>query len=220
MASSETEVSARSTSSSVTPAHERPTWRGWMHAVAFVVAIPAGILLILSAAIYMASLLLGFGTSAAYHRLAKSERSQRIMQRMDHSMIFVLIAGSYTPICLLGLPRAWGIPLLCIVWVGAFFGVAVKQFAFEKWAWLEYVLYPLLGWIVVFAAPALVHQLTTPELVLLISGGLLYTVGIPVLVFEKPDPWPTTFGYHEIWHSFTVAAALCHFAVVLLLVTG
>jgi hemolysin III len=229
MAASNTEVRERSSSSSFTPAHERPTWRGWMHAVAFVVAIPAGILLILSAnhasarvaaAIYMASLLLGFGTSAAYHRLAKRERTQQIMQRMDHSMIFVLIAGSYTPICLLGLPTAWGIPLLCVVWAGAFLGIAVKQFAFERWKWVEYTLYPLLGWIVVFAAPVLVHQLTTPELVLLVSGGLLYTVGIPVLVFEKPDPWPDTFGYHEIWHSFTVAAALCHFTVVLLLVTG
>ena len=214
-------------SSSVTPAHERPTWRGWMHVVAFVLTIPGGILLIVlaksaeatvAAAIYMASLLLGFGTSAGYHRLARKERTQQLMQRLDHSMIFVLIAGSYTPICLLGLPPAWGIPLLCIVWVGALAGVLVKQLAFEKLKVLEYALYPILGWIVVVAAPVLLDGLTTTELSLLVAGGLLYTVGIPVLVLEKPDPWPQTFGYHEIWHTFTVAAAGCHFATITLLV--
>ncbi|MCB0981122.1 MAG: hemolysin III family protein, partial [Ilumatobacter sp.] len=84
----------------------------------------------------------------------------------------------------------------------------------------EYALYPLLGWIVVVAAPVLYDRLTTAQLVLLVAGGLLYTVGIPVLVRERPDPWPRTFGYHEIWHGFTVAAGACHFAVVALLVTA
>jgi len=214
-------------SSAVTPAHERPTWRGWMHVVAFVLAIPGGILLIVlarsasatvGASIYMAALLLGFGTSAGYHRLARRERTQQLMQRLDHSMIFVLIAGSYTPICLLGLPPAWGIPILCVVWVGAITGVVLKQVAFERMKWLEYALYPILGWIVVVATPALFEGLTTTELSLLLAGGLLYTVGIPVLVRERPDPWPNTFGYHEIWHTFTVAAAGCHFATITLLV--
>jgi hemolysin III len=214
-------------SSSLTPADERPSWRGWMHVAAFVLAIPGGILLIVmaksasatvGAAIYMAALLLGFGTSAGYHRLARKERTQALMQRLDHSMIFVLIAGSYTPICLLGLPTAWGIPLLCVVWAGAITGVVLKQVAFDKLQWLEYALYPILGWIVVIAMPALFDGLTTTELSLLFAGGLLYTVGIPVLVREKPDPWPNTFGYHEIWHTFTVAAAACHFATIILLV--
>ena len=198
-----------------------------MHVVAFLLAIPGGILLIVmarsaeatvAAAIYTASLLLGFGTSAGYHRLARSERTQQLMQRLDHSMIFVLIAGSYTPICLLGLPPAWGIPLLCVIWAGALTGVLVKQFAFERFRVLEIALYPILGWIVVIAAPVLLDGLTTTELSLLVAGGLLYTVGIPVLVLEKPDPWPKTFGYHEIWHTFTVAAAGCHFATITLLV--
>ncbi len=215
------------TSSSVTPADERPSWRGWMHTAMFFLAIPGGILLIVMArstsatvvaSIYMASLLLGFGTSAGYHRLARKERTQQLMQRLDHSMIFVLIAGSYTPICLLGLPPAWGIPILCVVWVGALAGVLIKQFAFERLKVLEYALYPILGWVVVVAAPALLDGLTATELSLLVAGGLLYTVGIPVLVLEKPDPWPRTFGYHEIWHTFTVAAAGCHFATITLLV--
>jgi hemolysin III len=198
-----------------------------MHTVMFFLAIPGGILLIIvgrsaeakvGASIYMASLLLGFGTSAGYHRLARSERTQEVMQRLDHSMIFVLIAGSYTPICLLGLPPAWGIPILCVAWGGAALGIVLKQVAFEKLKVLEYALYPILGWIVVVAMPALFDGLTTTELSLLFAGGLLYTVGIPVLVLEKPDPWPRTFGYHEIWHTFTVAAAACHFATITLLV--
>jgi hemolysin III len=198
-----------------------------MHTVMFFLAIPGGILLIIvgrsaeakvGASIYMASLLLGFGTSAGYHRLARSERTQGVMQRLDHSMIFVLIAGSYTPICLLGLPPAWGIPILCVAWGGAVLGIVLKQVAFEKLKVLEYALYPILGWIVVVAMPALFDGLTTTELALLFAGGLLYTVGIPVLVLEKPDPWPRTFGYHEIWHTFTVAAAACHFATITLLV--
>ncbi len=216
-------------SSSITLAEERPTWRGWLHVVAFVVSIPAGVLLILAAdrpsarvaaSIYAASLLLGFGTSAAYHRLARRERTQQIMQRLDHSMIFVLIAGSYTPVCLLGLPAAWGIPLLCVVWTFAAVGIVIKQFAFEKLKVLEYALYPILGWILVVAAPALLRSMTATELSFLLAGGLLYTVGIPVLVRGRPNPWPRTFGYHEIWHGFTVAAGVCHFTTMGLLVAG
>jgi len=200
-----------------------------MHVAAFVLSIPGGILLILSAdhpsatvaaAIYMAALLLGFGTSAGYHRLARSPRTQAIMQRLDHSMIFVLIAGSYTPVCLLGLPASWGIPLLCVVWTGALIGVLVKQFAFERFKILEYSLYPLLGWLLVVATPVLLRNMTPLELSLLLAGGLLYTIGIPVLVRERPNPWPKTFGYHEIWHGFTVAAGACHFVTVGLLVRG
>jgi hemolysin III len=200
-----------------------------MHVVAFLLAIPGGLLLILNASgasarvaasIYAASLLLGFGTSAGYHRLAKRPRTQAIMQRLDHSMIFVLIAGSYTPVCLLGLPSAWGIPLLCVVWAGALAGVLIKQFAFERFKVLEYSLYPILGWALVIATPALLTSMTALELSLLLAGGLLYTVGIPVLVRERPDPWPRTFGYHEIWHTFTVAAGACHFATIGLLVRG
>ena len=216
-------------SSSITPAEERPTWRGWLHVGAFVLSIPAGVLLILAAdhasarvaaSIYAASLLLGFGTPAGSHRLARRERTQAIMQRLDHSMIFVLIAGSYTPVCLLGLPTSWGIPLLCVVWSFAAVGILVKQFAFERFKVLEYSLYPILGWILVVAAPALLRNMTPVELSLLLAGGLLYTIGIPVLVRERPDPWPRTFGYHEIWHGFTVAAGACHFATMGLLVRG
>ena len=194
---------------------------------AFALAIPGGILLIaragtaaatVGASIYMAGLLLGFGTSAAYHRIARSERARRIMQRMDHSMIYVLIAATYTPFCLVALPPVWGIPILCVVWGGAIAGILMKQFAFQRMRFLQYALYPILGWAVVAAGPVLVHRLDGAELALLVAGGLLYTVGIPVLLVGRPDPWPRTFGYHEVWHGFTVAAGACHFAAVGLLI--
>ncbi len=200
-----------------------------MHVVAFVLAIPGGLLLIVqangsaataAACIYSVSLVLGFGTSAGYHRLARRERTQAFMQRLDHSMIFVLIAGSYTPICLLGLPTSWGIPLLCVVWVGAAVGIVLKQLAFERLRILEYALYPILGWIVVIATPQLMRGMSATALALLLAGGVLYTVGIPVLARERPNPWPRTFGYHEIWHTFTVAAGACHFVTIGLLVRG
>src|SRR4029079_10508463 len=143
---------------------------------------------------------------------------RRVMQRMDHSMIFVLIAGTYTPVCLLALPTAWGIPLMCAVWVVAALGVTMKLCAFGRFRFLQYGLYPMLGWSVIVAAPVLVHALTGPQLALLVAGGLLYTVDIPVLMVGRPDPWPRTFGYHEVWHTFTVAAGVCHFASIGLLI--
>jgi hemolysin III len=202
---------------------ERPLWRGRMHSWAFFACIPAGILLILVAdgatatiasAIYIATVLLAFGTSASYHRLATSLRARRIMQRLDHSTIYLLIAGTYVPLCLVALPPAWGIPLLVVVGVGATTGVVLKLVAFGKVSWLGNALYPLLGWGAVAAAPGLIRYLTPLQLILVASGGLAYTIGIPVLARRRPDPWPRTFGYHEIWHSFTVVAAGLHFAAV------
>ena len=205
----------------------RPSWRGWLHAAAFVAAIPAGIVLIVAAggatartavSIYVAGLLLGFGTSAAYHRLARSVRARRIMQRLDHSMIFVLIAATYTPLCLIALPWSWGIPVLVAVWAAAAVGIAIKLTAFDRLPRLGYAMYPIIGWAAVIAMPVMVTHLTAAQLALVIAGGLMYTLGLPVLITKRPNPWPTRFGYHEIWHVFTVVAGVCHFAAIGLLV--
>ena len=204
----------------------RPSWRGWLHAGAFAIAVPAGALLIVAsrsaaartgASIYVAGVLLGFGTSAAYHRLARGERSRRIMQRLDHSMIYVLIAASYTPICLVGLPLTWGIPVLAVVWAGALFGVVLRLAAFDRIPRIGHALYLILGWTAIVAAPVMVTHLTPTQLSLVIAGGVLYTVGMPVLITHWPNPWPSTFGYHEVWHACTVAAGVCHFAAISLL---
>ncbi len=206
----------------------RPSWRGWIHAVAAMLAVPGAVLLVatadhpmakFAATIYGLGIVLGFGTSACYHRLAWSDRSHKILRRMDHSMIFVLIAGTYTPVCLVALPKAWGIPLFVVVWTGAITGIVLKQVAFDRFRVVQHALYPMLGWAAVVSLPALVHSLSGPALALLLSGGLLYTFGIPVLARRRPDPWPRIFGYHEIWHAATVLAGVCHFVMIALVVT-
>ncbi len=206
----------------------RPAWRGRLHSWVFFACIPAGLVLILAAdgaiataaaSIYVGSLLVAFGTSASYHRLATSLRARRIMQRLDHAAIYILIAGTYVPMCLVALPPVWGIPLLVAVAIGAGTGIALKLFAFGRLPWLGYVLYPALGWGAVIAAPALVRHMTPLQLGLIAAGGLAYTIGIPVLARRRPDPWPKIFGYHEVWHGFTVVAAGLHFAAVAAVVT-
>ena len=155
-----------------------------------------------------------FGTSAAYHRLAKSYRARAIMQRLDHSMIYLLIAGTYVPICLVALPRAWGIPLLSVVGGLGLIGMVIKLTDIKRLSWLGYALYPIMGWCAVIAAPAIGTHLTPFQLALIAAGGIAYTVGFPVLLLRRPDPWPSVFGYHEVWHGFTVVAAVLHFGAV------
>ena len=208
---------------------ERPTWRGMFHTWAFWLAIPAGVLLILladqprsrtAAAIYVATLLLAFGTSSAYHRLAKSYRARKIMQRADHAMIYLLIAGTYVPICLVAMPLDWGITVMAIVGSMALLGIALKMLAFKSLQWVSYSLYLVMGWVAVVATPVLIHHLTPLQLALIVAGGVAYTVGVPILLLRRPDPWPAVFGYHEIWHGFTVLAAALHFGAVALVITA
>jgi hemolysin III len=203
----------------------KPRLRGRIHQVAFFVSIPAGIVLVLLAngpvptavaAIYAASLTAVFGSSAAYHRGVWSERARRWMRRLDHSMIFVLIAGSYTPISVLILDGTWEAVLLSLVWTGAAVGVTLKMVRPDGLSVTTAILYMSLGWLALIALPQLVQGMTTAEMVLMITGGLLYTAGAIVFASRKPDPRPDTFGYHEIWHAFMVVAATCHYAMVLL----
>lgn len=207
----------------------RPKWRGVLHSWAFWTTIPAGVLLIVFAehasgktasAVYVGALLAVFGTSAAYHRLANTYRARVVMQRLDHSMIYLLIAGSYVPICVVGLPRRWGIPLLCVVGGLAVVGVVVKLLAFDRLAWLSYSLYLVMGWCAVAAFPAILSNLSPLEVGLVVAGGLAYTSGVPVLLLRRPDPRPDVFGYHEVWHGFTVLAAALHFGGVASLVVA
>ncbi len=204
----------------------RPVWRGRVHLLAALIATPAALALFLAApgvlakvavTIYAMSLVGLFAVSASYHRLARTPTAVKWFRRADHSMIFVLIAGTYTPLCLLALPPAWGIPLLVVVWVAAIGGVIMKMTMLGKGpgsagSWL----YIVIGWAAVVAVPALVTSLDGLQLVLLAIGGLLYTVGAVVLGKRWPDPFPSVFGYHEVWHTMTVAAGSCHFAVVAL----
>jgi len=194
-----------------------------MHATAFFIAIPAGIALVTmaeravartAASIYVVSLLVMLGMSAAYHRLARTPSARRWMQRLDHAGIYVLIAGTYVPMTIVAMPLAWGIPVLSVIASAALVGIIVKLTGFARLQRLAYVLYPAMGWAVVIALPVLFDSLTGVQFSLVVAGGLVYTMGIPVLMFRRPDPWPRTFGYHEIWHLFVIVAAALHFAAV------
>jgi len=209
------------------PLLPKPRLRGRLHQVAFFVSIPAGIALVafargaearVGAAIFAASLTALYGVSAAYHRGQWSARALKVMRHLDHCMIFVLIAGSYTPVVLLALRPSWGISLLVVSWVGAAVGVVITVLRLERWPAVGFTMYLVLGWLAILAAPQLAASLTGVELTLLAVGGLLYTVGAITLATHRPNPSPTVFGYHEIWHTFVVSASASHFALVLLLV--
>jgi hemolysin III len=212
-----------------TVARLKPKWRGRIHELGFYVSIPAGILLVrvaqgttakVGAAIFAGTLTLLYGTSAAYHRGKWSPRAERVMKHLDHSMIFVLIAGSYTPLCLLALKPSWGIAILAIAWAIATVGIVLTITMLDRLHKTGMVMYIGLGWLAIIAAPQFAHSLSATELFLLVAGGVLYTVGAVLLATNWPDPNPAVFGYHEVWHSFVIAAGGCHFAAVLLLVRG
>jgi hemolysin III len=196
--------------------------------VAFFASLPAGAALVglartphaRAGALVFAVTLTGlYGVSAAYHRGKWSERALALMQRLDHSMVYLFIAGTYTPITLLALRPPWAAALLASVWAGAAVGVLVTVLRFERWNGAGFALYLVLGWLVIVAAPELVRALTSVQLLLVAVGGILYTVGAVVLGRRRPDPSPALFGYHEVWHTMVVGASACHFAVIALLVT-
>lgn len=210
------------------PIHDRPKpkLRGRLHQGAFFASIPLGLLLVLLAPtprariatlVYALTLTGLFGVSASYHLGDWSEEAYVRMRRLDHSMIFVLIAGTYTPFCLLVLHGTLALVVLIAVWAGAAVGIATKLYRVDLHV-LSGFMYIVLGWLAIVSLPALLRGLDGPETVLMILGGLLYTFGALILALNKPNPWPATFGYHEVWHAMTIAAALCHYVAILLVV--
>jgi hemolysin III len=196
--------------------------RGWLHTYAFFVAVVGGIALsaiaatrdgiapLVSCAIYSLTICGLFGTSALYHRRIWSERGYQTMKRLDHSMIFIFIAGTYTPFCVLLLSATKATVILSIVWGGAVVGVAAKMITPNASRWLSTPLYLLLGWVAVFVLPDIGHKGGATALTLMIVGGLFYTVGAVLYALRRPNPWPDTFGHHEFFHACTLLAAICH----------
>ncbi|KZE91357.1 PAQR family membrane homeostasis protein TrhA [Microbacterium sp. TNHR37B] len=203
----------------------KPSWRGWIHAATFPVAIAAGVVLIVLAhgaaakwasAVFMATSLLLFGNSALYHRFHWGPRTKAVLKRIDHANILLLIAGTYTPIAVLALPRDKGLLLLTLVWTGALLGILFRVFWINAPRWLYVALYLLLGWAAVMYMLDLL-QASVPMMILVIVGGLLYTGGAIVYALKRPNPWPGHFGFHEIFHVCTVLAFLCHWTACLLI---
>ena len=201
----------------------KPRLRGVSHQYAFFVALAAGAALVaaargaqatLAVAVYALSLCAMFGASALYHRVDWPPRTRRWMRRLDHSMIFVLIAGTYTPFMAVVLGGDLGLALLLVVWGGAVAGVVLTLVWPEAPRWLVVGVCIALGWIAVGALPEVGDRVGAMAVVLLGAGGLLYTVGAVVYAVRRPDPAPTVFGYHEIFHVFVIAAALAHFLAV------
>ncbi|GAA0916328.1 PAQR family membrane homeostasis protein TrhA [Virgisporangium aurantiacum] len=200
--------------------------RGWLHAYAFGVAAIAGVVLcalaatrpgpgaIISCVIYSITVCLLFGTSALYHRRVWSRRMYPIMRRLDHSMIFVFIAGTYTPFAVLLLSPGAATTILAIVWSGALAGVALKLVWPNAPRWVSAPLYIALGWVAVAVLPGIYSGGGVTALVLLIAGGVFYTVGAVFYALRKPNPWPQVFGHHEFFHACTLVAALCHHIAV------
>jgi hemolysin III len=155
-----------------------------------------------------------FGTSALYHRISWSPTAHGLMKRLDHSMIFVFIAGTYTPFAALTLPRASSIAVLIVVWTGAMFGVGLKSVWPDAPRWLSVPLYIALGWVAVFVLPQLLHHFGVATLVLVAVGGVIYTLGALAYGFRRPNPYPGTFGFHEVFHLCTLVAAICHYIAI------
>lgn len=206
----------------------KPSWRGWIHAGTFPVAIVLGIILILladgsaakiSSTVFVVSSLLLFGVSALYHRINWSERTKRMLKRLDHANIFLLIAGSYTPITVLALPHPKSVLLLWLVWIGAGLGIGFRVFWIGAPRWLYVPLYLLLG----YASLAFIvdfFDANAAMMTLILLGGLFYTVGAVIYGFKRPNPFPGRFGFHEIFHTLTLFAFLCHWVAILLVATN
>jgi len=202
----------------------KPKLRGVVHECSFPVSLVAGGLLVyfasggrerLALTIYAISLSALLGTSALYHRVDWKRHSVRMwMRRIDHSMIFLLIAGTVTPFLLLVVGGTLGTTLLVAVWVGALAGILVEMLWVDSPRWVSVAVYLAVGWIGAIAFPTIVSRAGIGAGLLIAAGGILYTVGAVIYAKGRPDPRPATFGYHEIFHVLVVAAAIAHFVAV------
>jgi hemolysin III len=202
----------------------KPKLRGVLHQWAFFVSVVAGAVLVvvapagratLATAIYAFTVAGLFGVSAVYHRVNwVSATARRWMRRLDHSMIFLLIAGTYTPFALLVLHGTLSTAILIAVWGGALAGIVLKLVWIDAPKWVTAMVYVALGWVAVAAFPQMFDELGVTATMLVAVGGLLYTLGAVVYAVRRPDPAPAVFGYHEIFHALVIAAAAVQFAVV------
>jgi hemolysin III len=195
----------------------KPLLRGWLHAVAAVGAVgttmgmvirtydqPRQLIALLLFGLSMISL---YSVSALYHLGRWQGRRAVLIHTLDRANIFVYIAGTYTPFCLLALDQSWGMTLLALEWGLAAIGIGSAILTIRAPRWFSTALYLGMGWLVVIASPALIHVLPLPALILVVAGGILYSMGAVVYARRRPDPWPHIFGFHEVFHLFVVAGS-------------
>ena len=205
----------------------KPRMRGHLHQWALVTFFVAGIVLIafanggrarLAAVIYALTVCLLYGTSALYHRVNWKPESRSVMKRLDHSMILVLIAGTYTPLAALLLKGSASTAVLAIAWGGALVGITMRMLWISAPRWAVIPPYLIVGWIAVFIMPDLLHAGGVATVALVAGGGLVYTLGAIVYALRRPDPWPRTFGYHEVFHGMTILAGVMMYIAISLAV--
>jgi hemolysin III len=187
------------------------------------ISVTAGIVLVATAstqegriasAVFATAAALLFVVSALLHRGSWSPRVEDVLRRIDHSNIYLIIAGTYTPFAVLALPSGQGRTLLTIVWSGAAAGVILRVFWTAAPRWLTTVLYVVVGWVAIFFLPSLIDGAGVPAVTLIVVGGILYTLGAVVYAIKRPNPSPDWFGFHEVFHTFTVAAFTAHYIAI------
>ena len=205
----------------------KPVLRGRLHQLMFPISVIAGIVLVISAptqagrissAVFATTAALLFGVSALLHRGSWSQGTEAVLRRLDHANIYLIIAGTYTPFAVLALPPNEGRILLLIVWTGALSGVILRVFWVGAPRWLTTVLYVVVGWVAVLFIPGLINGAGVTVVVLIVIGGILYTLGAVVYATKWPNPSRTTFGFHEVFHALTIAAFSVHYIAVWLVV--
>jgi hemolysin III len=207
----------------VPPARAKPLLRGVLHQAAFFVSLAVAPLLIfgadggrarLAAAVFAGSVSACFGASALYHRVTWTPGVRLWMRRVDHAGVYVLIAGTYTPVSLLVLRGAWRPTILAIVWTGAAAAIVLKFVWVGAPKWLAAAIGIGLGWVAVAALPQLISHIAPVGVTLLVAGGLVYTAGAVVYARRRPDPAPAVFGYHELFHALTIVAVVCQYVAI------
>jgi hemolysin III len=201
----------------------KPLLRGVLHQAAFFVSLVIGALLVAGAedgrhravaAVFAASVAACFGASALYHRVTWTPRLRPWMRRVDHAGVYLLIAGTYTPVCLLALHGAWRLAILLTVYIGAGAAIVLKFAWVDAPKWLAAALGIVLGWVAVVVLPQLAERLDPAAVALLGVGGLAYTAGAIVYTRRRPDPLPSVFGYHELFHALTIVAVACQYVAI------
>ena len=164
--------------------------------------------------IYGVSLIMMFASSAVYHMVDLGPDVSAWLRKIDHSAIYVLIAGTYTPICVHFFSGFWSSGLLVIIWIMALAGVIVKLFVIKEPRWMRAGVYLVMGWLGILGIPEILRTMPVGAIAWLVLGGVLFTIGAVIYVVKQPDPWPGVFGFHEIWHIFVIFACLAHYILI------